>query len=42
MTGACVGCQMAATTLDGIQQKIVEDIGEFVRVLPASALQARA
>jgi NifU-like protein len=42
MTGACVGCQMAATTLDGIQQKIVEDLGEFVRVLPASALQARA
>ncbi|HYN77880.1 MAG TPA: Fe-S cluster assembly protein NifU [Lamprocystis sp. (in: g-proteobacteria)] len=42
MTGACVGCQMAATTLDGIQQRIVEDLGEFVRVLPASALQHRA
>ncbi len=39
MTGACVGCQMAATTLDGIQQRIVEDLGEFVRVLPASAMQ---
>jgi len=42
MTGACVGCQMAATTLDGIQQRIVEDLGEFVRVLPASAMQHRA
>lgn len=37
MTGACVGCQMASITLDGIQQRIVEDLGEFVRVLPAEA-----
>ncbi|MCG6940333.1 MAG: Fe-S cluster assembly protein NifU [Thiohalocapsa sp.] len=35
MTGACAGCQMASTTLEGIQQRIVEDLGEFVRVLPA-------
>jgi NifU-like protein len=35
MTGACSGCQMASTTLDGIQQRIVEDLGEFVRVVPA-------
>ncbi len=35
MTGACAGCQMASITLDGIQQRIVEDLGEFVRVLPA-------
>ncbi len=35
MTGACAGCQMAAVTLDGIQQRIVEDLGEFVRVMPA-------
>ena len=35
MTGACAGCHMAAVTLDGIQQRIVEDLGEFVRVLPA-------
>jgi NifU-like protein len=41
MTGSCVGCQMASTTLDGIQQRIVEDLGEFVRVLPASAMQHR-
>jgi NifU-like protein len=26
---------MASTTLDGIQQRIVEDLGEFVRVIPA-------
>ena len=42
MTGACVGCQMASTTLDGIQQRIVEDIGEFVRVLPAQAMRKTA
>jgi len=42
MTGACAGCQMASTTIEGIQQRIVEDLGEFVRVLPASAMRARA
>jgi NifU-like protein len=43
MTGACSGCQMAATTLDGIQQRIVEDLGEFVRVIPAGkSLGARS
>ena len=35
MTGACSGCQMASTTLEGVQQRIVEDLGEFVRVIPA-------
>ncbi len=38
LTGACVGCQMAATTLGGIQQHLVEGLGELVRVLPASQL----
>ena len=40
MTGACSGCQMASTTLDGVQQRIVEDLGEFVRVIPAPKGQA--
>jgi NifU-like protein len=35
MTGACAGCQAASVTLEGIQQRIVEALGEFVRVLPA-------
>ena len=34
MTGACSGCQMAAMTLGGIQQRIMEDLGEFIKVLP--------
>jgi len=42
MTGACAGCQMASTTLEGVQQRIVEDLGEFVRVLPASAMRRSA
>jgi NifU-like protein len=41
MTGACAGCQMAAVTLEGIQSRIVEDLGEFVRVLPAAAMRSR-
>jgi len=38
MSGACNGCQMAAQTLGGVQQRIVEELGEFVKVLPASEL----
>ena len=38
MKGACMNCQMASVTLNGIQQKLVEALGEFVRVLPASQL----
>ena len=40
MTGACSGCSMASTTLEGVQQRIVEDLGEFVRVIPAGKGQA--
>lgn len=39
MTGACSGCQMASATLDGIQTRLVEGLGEFVKVVPASAAQ---
>jgi NifU-like protein len=42
MTGACSGCQMAAMTLNGIQQRIMEELGQFVRVLPASEQQKTA
>jgi NifU-like protein len=36
LKGACSGCQMEAATLGGIQQKIIEALGELVQVLPAS------
>jgi len=42
MTGACAGCQMAATTLGGIQQHLAEGLGEFIQVLPAEELVRRA
>jgi NifU-like protein len=42
MTGACSGCQMAAMTLNGIQQRIMEELGSFIKVLPASEQQKRA
>jgi NifU-like protein len=38
MTGACNGCQMAAQTLGGVQQRLIEDMGEFIKVLPATEL----
>ena len=34
--------QMAATTLGGIQQALVEGLNEFVRVLPAEQLKSCA
>ena len=42
LTGACSGCQLAATTLGGIQQHLAEGLGEFVQVLPAEELARRA
>lgn len=36
LIGACVGCQLAATTVGGIQQKLIEALGEFVKVIPVS------
>jgi NifU-like protein len=38
MIGACSGCQMAATTLGGIQQHLAEGLEEFIQVLPAEEL----
>ena len=38
MTGACSGCQMASVTIGGIQQRLMEDLGEFIKVVPASQM----
>jgi Fe-S cluster biogenesis protein NfuA len=34
MSGACVFCKLSATTLEGIQSRIVEELGELVRLIP--------
>jgi Fe-S cluster biogenesis protein NfuA len=34
LTGACVFCKLASATLEGIQAKMIERLGEFVRVIP--------
>ncbi|WP_210238809.1 NifU family protein [Cohaesibacter sp. CAU 1516] len=41
MKGACVGCQLASVTLSRVQDKIVEALGDFVQVLPASQLKRK-
>lgn len=33
LTGACTGCQMASMTLGGIQQRLIEELGEFVKLI---------
>lgn len=42
LKGACSGCMMEAATLGGIQQKMVETLGELVQVLPASHMPVEA
>ena len=42
LKGACVGCMMEAATLEGIQGQLVDALGEFVRLLPASMLARHA
>jgi len=39
LQGACSGCMMEAATLGGIQQKMVEALGELVQVLPVSHMR---
>lgn len=34
MTGACVFCKLSSATLEGIQARVVEKLGEFVRLVP--------
>ena len=38
MTGACNGCQMAAMTIAGIQQRLMEIMGDFIKVVPATEM----
>lgn len=38
MTGACNGCQMSSMTIAGIQQRLMEVMGEFIKVVPASQM----
>jgi NifU-like protein len=41
MLGACSGCQLEAQTLSGVQQRLMEELGEFIKVVPAK-LRAHA
>ncbi|MBI4741824.1 MAG: Fe-S cluster assembly protein NifU [Betaproteobacteria bacterium] len=42
LKGACSGCMMEAATLGGIQQKMIETLGELVQVLPISHMPVEA
>jgi len=42
LTGACSGCQMASLTLGGIQQRLMEELGEFIRLVPVQQKPAAA
>ncbi len=34
LTGACVFCKLSSATLEGIQARLVERLGELVRLIP--------
>ena len=34
LVGACSGCQMAGMTLGGVQQQLMEELGEFIQLTP--------
>lgn len=36
LTGACVLCKLSAATLEGIQARLIEKLGEFVRLVPVA------
>ncbi|MCC8935740.1 NifU family protein [Bradyrhizobium sp. Arg62] len=37
LTGACTFCKLSRVTLDGIQARLVDRLGELVRLIPVSA-----
>jgi Fe-S cluster biogenesis protein NfuA len=41
LTGACVLCKLSSATLEGIQAKLIEELGEFVRLVPVPGAAAR-
>ncbi|MGL3104310.1 NifU family protein [Bradyrhizobium sp. BR 1432] len=36
LTGACVFCKLANATLEGIRARLIERLGEFVRLIPVA------
>ncbi len=36
LTGACVFCKLAGATVEGIQARLIEKLGEFVRLIPVA------
>ncbi|MCM2396654.1 NifU family protein [Rhizobium sp. S95] len=34
LSGACVGCQLASVTVNGVRQKLIEAVGMPLRVIP--------
>lgn len=41
LTGACVLCKLSSATLEGIQARLIEKLGEFVRLVPVAGAPSR-
>jgi len=42
LKGACVFCKLSSATLEGIQARVVEKLGELVRIIPVAGAAAKA
>jgi len=36
-SGACLGCQLESVTLQGVQERLMEKLGQPLRVIPVQA-----
>lgn len=41
LTGACMFCKLSSATLEGIQTRLVERLGELVRLVPVASAPSR-
>lgn len=41
LTGACLLCKVSAATLESIQARLIEKLGEFVRLIPVTGAPRR-
>lgn len=41
LTGACVLCKLSSATLESIQARLIEKLGEFVRLIPVTGAPRR-
>ena len=42
LSGACVGCQLSGATLNGLQERLIDKLGFFLRIVQAPTMPGSA